>query len=167
MFGEKLKQIMKEKKITIVSVKEKTGLSQGYISDVRKGVFLPSEKKLNLIFDVLNLAEDELELLKKEWSLDKSGNEFRDIFIELNQENKNLKSVLKRMTSEKKLLEEIDELKIYKEIYELIFGILTPEEIAELINQISEKLEIIAYRKGNYEKVKEKIDILNKLIKEI
>lgn len=167
MFGDALKKMMVKKKVGVSKFNKLTGISAGYMSDLQKNRYLPSPEKLDIIIKTLELNEEEAKELKEKWTFSKTGNVLAPDYEKLKESNKNMKIVLQNVKKETDLLKELEIMEDYKKIYDTIFGNLSTEESKELLKAISEKLEIFALRKGKYEQVKEKLDKLNKIIKEI
>lgn len=167
MFGKVLAELMDKKEIGVAKFRDLTGISAGYMSDLKKNRYLPSKAKLEIIVTTLNLNTEEEKLLREEWALDKSSGELRSTVDTLKEKNKDMLTVLKNVKKEKEMAEEIKSLESYKAVYDLLFSDLDTEEAKELLKSISEKLEIIALRKNRYEKVKKKIEELNSIIESI
>lgn len=167
MFGETLAELMKKKNIGVAKFRDITGISAGYMSDLKKNRYLPSKTKLEVIITTLELNKEEEFLLREEWALSKSDDSLRETVIDLKEKNKDMLGVLKRVKKENELADEIKSLENYKVVYDLLFSDLNQDEAKELLKSISEKLEIIALRKNKYEKVKEKIEKLNNIIESI
>lgn len=167
MFGEILEKMMDKKNIGVSKFKELTGISAGYMSDLKKNRYLPSENKLNIIIKTLELNKEDEKELREEWALSKSGNNLRTTIKTLKENNNNMLNVLKNVKKENELAEQIEALSHYKTLYDLLFKDLNTEEAKELLKTISEKLEIIALRKNKHEEIKEKIEQLNKIVDSI
>ncbi|WP_010283057.1 helix-turn-helix domain-containing protein [Bacillus timonensis] len=58
--GEKLKEIRKEKRLTIADLAQKTGLSNGYLSNVERNLNSPTIESLRKIVDALSISLVEL-----------------------------------------------------------------------------------------------------------
>lgn len=54
--GEKLKEIRKEKRLTIADLAQKTGLSNGYLSNVERNLNSPTIESLRKIVDALSIS---------------------------------------------------------------------------------------------------------------
>lgn len=167
MFGEVLTELMKKKNIGVAKFRDITGISAGYMSDLKKNRYLPSKVKLEVIITTLELSKEEELLLREEWALSKSDDSLRETVIDLKEKNKDMLGVLKRVKKENELADEIKSLENYKTVYDLLFSDLNQDEAKELLKSISEKLEIMALRKNKYEKVKNKIERLNNIIESI
>ena len=72
--------------------------------------------------------------------------------------------VLKSMENEKTLMKKINEMKNYEEFYESVFKGLTPEEAQEVLIAISDKLKLIALKKGKLDKDFKNLDNIIKKI---
>ena len=73
-FGQKLKKIRREKGISQQELAEKLGyVTNSYISDVEKGKFIPSRKKLKEIAKVLKVPFGELDNLLLESKIRELG----------------------------------------------------------------------------------------------
>lgn len=167
MFGEVLTELMEKKNIGVAKFRDITGISAGYMSDLKKNRYLPSKSKLEIIITTLELNKEEELLLREEWALSKSDDSLRNTVINLKEKNKDMLNVLKSVKKENEMADEIKNLESYKSIYDLLFSDLDQEEAKELLKAISEKLEIIALRKNKHEKVKNKIKELNNIIESI
>ena len=167
MFGEILTELMMKKNMGVAKFRDITGISAGYMSDLKKNRYLPSKTKLEIIIATLELTKDEELQLREEWALSKSDDSLRKTVITLKEKNKDMLDVLKSVKKENELANEIKNLENYKAIYDLLFSDLNQDEAKELLKSISEKLEIIALRKNKYDKVKNKIEKLNSIIESI
>ncbi|KAB2337596.1 cupin domain-containing protein [Cytobacillus depressus] len=58
--GEKLKEIRKKQKLTIADLAQKTGLSNGYLSNVERNLNSPTIESLRKIVDALSISLVEL-----------------------------------------------------------------------------------------------------------
>ena len=167
MFGEILTELMMKKNMGVAKFRDITGISAGYMSDLKKNRYLPSKTKLEIIIATLELNKDEELQLREEWALSKSDDSLRKTVIKLKEKNKDMLDVLKSVKKENELANEIKSLENYKIVYDLLFSDLNEDEDNELLKSISEKLEIIALRKNKYDKVKNKIEKLNSIIESI
>ncbi|MGN0944115.1 hypothetical protein [Fusobacterium varium] len=167
MFGEILTELMMKKNMGVAKFRDITGISAGYMSDLKKNRYLPSKTKLEIIIATLELNKDEELQLREEWALSKSDDSLRKTVIKLKEKNKDMLDVLKSVKKENELANEIKSLENYKIVYDLLFSDLNQDEAKELLKSISEKLEIIALRKNKYDKVKNKIEKLNSIIESI
>lgn len=167
MFGEVLTELMEKKDIGVAKFRDITGISAGYMSDLKKNRYLPSKSKLEIIITTLELNKEEELLLREEWALSKSDDSLRNTVTNLKEKNKDMLNVLKSVKKENEMANEIKNLENYKSVYNLLFSDLDQEEAKELLKTISEKLEIIALRKNKHEKVKNKIKELNNIIESI
>ncbi|MFT5641797.1 MAG: transcriptional regulator with XRE-family HTH domain [Cyclobacteriaceae bacterium] len=64
IFGLKIKEIRQEKQITYQELKEKTGMSISYLSEIENGKKYPKADKIMLLSDALEVPYDELVSLK-------------------------------------------------------------------------------------------------------
>lgn len=164
MFGEVLEKMMNKKNIGVSKFRDITGISAGYMSDLKKNRYLPSEAKLNVIIETLELNKEDERELREEWALSKSGNNLRSTIETLKEKNDDMLSVLKNVKKETELAKQIETLSSYKTIYDILFKDLNTEEAKELLKAISEKLEILALRKNKHNEAQSKIEELNKII---
>lgn len=164
MFGEVLEKMMNKKNIGVSKFRDITGISAGYMSDLKKNRYLPSEAKLNVIIETLELNKEDEKELREEWALSKSGNNLRSTIETLKEKNDDMLSVLKNVKKETELAKQIETLSSYKAIYDILFKDLNTEEAKELLKAISEKLEILALRKNKHNEAQSKIEELNKII---
>lgn len=169
MFGEELKKILLNRNLKnsqLQKILNDMGdkCSAGYLGDIIKNKYLPSDKKLNIIISALGLTSEEEKLLKEKWALQKSGNVMEFKINRLEEENKNLKKVLERVKPEILLLEEIDNLKKYKEICELILDLADTDDLEFILKVFIEKIENKAYKENKISEVKKDLDFLKKII---
>ena len=74
MFGEKLRKLRKKRGLSQKDLAEKLGyVSNSYISDIEKGVFLPSKEKLKKIAKALKVPFKKLEDMLFEEKLKELG----------------------------------------------------------------------------------------------
>ncbi len=64
IFGLKIKEIRKEKGLSLAELSEKTGISQSYINEIEKGKKYPKTDKINKLAEALGVEYDELVSLK-------------------------------------------------------------------------------------------------------
>ena len=73
-FGQKLRKLREEKKVTQQELAEKLGyVTNSYVSDVEKGQFIPSEANLKKIAKVFNIPLARLKDLLLESKLEDMG----------------------------------------------------------------------------------------------
>lgn len=75
--------------------------------------------------------------------------------------------VLKSVENENTLMKKIEDMKNYEEFYESVFKNLTAEETQEVLTAISDKLKLIALKKGKLEQVDEDFKNLDNIIQKI
>lgn len=167
MFGKILEEMIKNKYENKTRFAEECGISKGHLSDIITGRTLPREDNLKLMIEKLRLSKNEEELLIKEWSFDKTGNMLRDKYEKLEKENAEMLKVLKSVENEKTLMKKIEDMKNYEEFYESVFKNLTAEETQEVLIAISDKLKLIALKKGKLEEVDEDFKNLDNIIQKI
>lgn len=167
MFGKILEEMIKNKYENKTRFAEECGISKGHLSDIITGRTLPREDNLKLMIEKLRLSKNEEELLIKEWSFDKTGNMLRDKYEKLEKENAEMLKVLKSVENEKTLMKKIEDMKNYEEFYESVFKNLTAEETQEVLTAISDKLKLIALKKGKLEQVDEDFKNLDNIIQKI
>ena len=167
MFGKILEEMIKNKYEKKTRFAEECGISKGHLSDIITGRTLPREDNLKLMIEKLRLSKNEEELLIKEWSFDKTGNMLRDKYEKLEKENAEMLKVLKSVENEKTLMKKIEDMKNYEEFYESVFKNLTAEETQEVLTAISDKLKLIALKKGKLEQVDEDFKNLDNIIQKI
>ncbi len=132
IFGILLEEIMKKYKIKGKNLSIASNLTEGFISDIKKGKTLPSFKSLNKIIENLNIDIEDIDRLVESWEKASSPISFVKKFekLELNQkfigeflnlEGKTMEDkIQKLMKINKELKEEIESLIIYKEFYWLV-----------------------------------------------
>lgn len=167
MFGKILEEMIKNKYDNKTRFAEECDISKGHLSDIINGRTLPREDNLKLMIEKLRLSKNEEELLIKEWSFDKTGNILRDKYEKLEKENAEMLKVLKSVENEKILMKKIEDMKNYEEFYESVFKNLTAEETQEVLTAISDKLKLIALKKGKLEEVDEDFKNLDNIIQKI
>lgn len=94
MFGKKIEEIIKTKRIKSRDLAIAANVTEGYLTDIKKGRALPREDKLIRIIDALELKESEREELYFLWEKSMSPQNFVERFEELEKENKQLKSLI-------------------------------------------------------------------------
>lgn len=73
-FGQKLRKLREDKKITQQELAEKLGyVTNSYISDMEKGAFIPSEEKLKKIAKALNVSFSKIKELLIESKIEEMG----------------------------------------------------------------------------------------------
>lgn len=73
-FGKKLKNLRLQKGISQDSIADKLGYqSNSYISDVESGKFIPSDEKMKVWADTLDLSMEQVEDLKLEAEIEELG----------------------------------------------------------------------------------------------
>lgn len=167
MFGKILEEMIKNKYENKTRFAEECDISKGHLSDIINGRTLPREDNLKLMIEKLRLSKNEEELLIKEWSFDKTGNILRDRYEKLEKENAEMLKVLKSVENEKTLMKKIEDMRNYEEFYESVFKNLTAEETQEVLTAISDKLKLIALKKGKLEEVDEDFKNLDNIIQKI
>lgn len=167
MFGKILEEMIKNKYDNKTRFAEECDISKGHLSDIITGRTLPREDNLKLMIEKLRLSKKEEELLIKEWSFDKTGNMLRDKYEKLEKENAEMLKVLKSVENEKALMKKIEDMKNYEEFYESVFKNLTTEEAQEVLTAISDKLKLIALKKGKLDQVNEEFKNLDNIIQKI
>ena len=70
MISKNLKRLMKERKITVTVLADKTGCSKAAISQYANGINTPSYERLKAIAEALNVTVEELEGPEAEVSRD-------------------------------------------------------------------------------------------------
>lgn len=168
MFGDKLRNLIKERYDTYVKFAEACNVPVSTLSDVLNNRKLPREKNLNIYIEKLQplSKEDEMELLK-EWSFGKTNGKIKKEVEELEAKNKNMLEVLKTVKKEKDLLEEISQLKEYETFYNLFFKELTAEETKKVLNAMVKELKVMSIDSENPELLKEKFEQLEEIINNI
>lgn len=167
MFGKLLEEFVIRKYDKKARFAEECNISTGHLSDIMKGRILPREDTLYLMVEKLSLNLEDKEKFLKEWSFDKTGNILRDKYEKLEKENSEMLKVLKSMENEKTLMKKINEMKNYEEFYESVFKGLTTEEAQEVLTAISDKLKLIALKKGKLDKLDKDFENLDNIIKKI
>lgn len=167
MFGKILDEMIKKKYDNKTRFAEECNISKGHLSDIISGRTLPREDNLKLMIEKLRASKEEEEILIKEWSFDKTGNMLRDKYEKLEKENAEMLKVLKSVENEKTLMKKIEDMKNYEEFYESVFKNLTAEETQEVLTAISDKLKLIALKKGKLEQVDEDFKNLDNIIQKI
>lgn len=167
MFGKVLDEMIKEKFQSKTEFAKLCNFSNGHLTDLIKGRTLPKEENLQMIIEILRLDKTKKEILEKEWGLDKAGEFLRKKYEKLEEDNRNMFEVLKRVENERILMGKIDKMKVYEMFYNNIFSGLNVEESKAVLKAIRDRLMLIAIDKKNVEKTKEKFEKLDKIIEKI
>lgn len=163
MFGKKLEEIMKEKKIKVKELSIAADITEGFISDIRKGRSLPSVDKLARIMENLDLSEKEELELYEEWEKSSSPISFTEKYEKLKTENKKIKELLVYFSSEKQLeniVLENEKLKLENmelSIYKKMFLLLPKEDCMSLMKIIMKDIEYTMKDEGIFEENKNEI----------
>ena len=94
-------EILKNRKITQTKLSEKIGVSTGYISDLKKGNKIGSEKTIKDIGEALSLTILEEKQLWEAWSYERAHKETMDELFKLKDENKKLRKIIKELEDKK------------------------------------------------------------------
>jgi len=79
-FGEKLKNLREEKRVSQYKLTERLGhVSNSYISDVEKGSFIPSKEKLKKIAKAMRVSFRKIEDLLLESKIEELGVKEKDL----------------------------------------------------------------------------------------
>lgn len=133
MFGEKLEELIKSKKIKSKDLAIASDVTEGYLTDIKKGRAIPKEEKLKRIVSALELNSEEKEEICFLWEKETSAKQFVKRFEELEKENHFLKKMIdpkkgvdlleiRKGYEDKirKMQEENDELQKYKTLLFLL-----------------------------------------------
>ena len=172
-------ELIKELKKSGMKSKElalSADLTEGYLTDIKKGRALPKEGKLINILDSLNLDETRKEELYMLWAKESSPKKVIDSFEKLEKENKNLKKLINIEEYEKiekirneyeKKIEKIEmEKKEFRKYKTLLF--LLPKEdrlffVKKILKDIENNLKITGRKRILEKELLEIKDILKKI----
>lgn len=172
MFGVILEKIMKNNNIRVKDLAIAADITEGYISDLKKERSVPRENKLESILLGLKITDIEKEDLIKAWEKDVSPKSFVIKYEKLELENKNLKEMIKdkklkellevKNNEIEKLRNEIENLKKYKEIFEM----LKPDDLKTTLERIIKDIELEMYKNNSYKENKKDLEALRREIYE-
>lgn len=169
--GERIRKKREELKLSqeqlaeIMGYKSKTSIhkaEQG-ITDLPQSKIIEFAKALKTTPSYL-MGWEENTIITKEEFLSLNNERY---LAEINKRNEKIGKHFIEDYSIVELVDKIKSLENYKTIYDLLFSNLNQEESKELLKSISEKLELMALRKGKYEEVEEQIKELSKIIESI
>lgn len=168
--GERIKEKRLQKKYTLEKLANEIGVTKSTVLKYENGsIAIPSDK-IEKIAKALKVSPgflmgwEENTIITKEEFLSLANERYLG---EIDKKKENIGKYFLEDYSIVELVDKIKSLKNYKTIYDLLFSNLTKEESKELLKSISEKLELMALRKGKYEEVEEQIKELNKIIESI
>lgn len=146
MFGNLLSEVMKKYRIKGKEISIQTGLTEGFISDIRKGKSLPKKDNLQKILENIPITINEKEELIECWEKENSPNSFIERYEKLKENFDILNNfflqnnmgdckefILKLEKENFDLKKEINELKLYKEFFKLLHD----DDLKYLTNRIS------------------------------
>jgi len=168
--GERIKEKRLQKKYTLEKLANEIGVTKSTVLKYENGsIAIPSDK-IEKIAKALKVSPgflmgwEENTIITKEELLSLNNERY---LAEINKRNEKIGKHFIEDYSIVELVDKIKTLENYKTIYDLLFSNLTKEESKELLKSISEKLELMALRKGKYEEAEEQIKELNKIIESI
>ncbi|MBR8702280.1 MULTISPECIES: helix-turn-helix transcriptional regulator [unclassified Fusobacterium] len=175
MFGEQLTEILEKYKIKNRKLALLTGITEGFISDIKRGRSVPRKDNLIAILDNLPLTKEEREHLYEEWEREVSPDTFVKKYDELSnkyrlllnaaggEEEGRTKIEIQRINE--KYIEKIEAEKEKYKIYYELFMMLDEDERKFTIKQIISNIEFNLRTAGKYEENKEEIDFLKDCLK--
>lgn len=168
--GERIKEKRLQKKYTLEKLANEIGVTKSTVLKYENGsIAIPSDK-IEKIAKALKVSPgflmgwEENTIITKEELLSLANERYLG---EIDKKKENIGKYFLEDYSIEELVDKIESLKNYKTIYDLLFSNLNQEESKELLKSISEKLELMALRKGKYKEVEEQIKKLNKIIESI
>lgn len=168
--GERIKEKRLQKKYTLEKLANEIGVTKSTVLKYENGsIAIPSDK-IEKIAKALKVSPgflmgwEENTIITKEELLSLTNERYLG---EIDKKKENIGKYFLEDYSIEELVDKIKSLKNYKTIYDLLFSNLNQEESKELLKSISEKLELMALRKGKYKEVEEQIKKLNKIIESI
>lgn len=155
MFGYLLKEIMKKYKIKGKELSVYSDLTEGFISDIKKGRCLPRIENLNKILDLIPMTTEEKLKLQKKWEKERAPKSFVKRYDELEEKynllysfylkslDKDTKKLILEIMKENELLKkEQIKLKLYKEFLKP----LTEDDLIYLTNKqilLNKKMDLL------------------------
>lgn len=176
MFGKLLGEIMTKKRIKVKELSILSDITEGYLSDIKRGKALPRPSKLNSILDNINLSNEEREELLSAWEKDSSPAEFVKKYEVLEKKVKKYEKLLENVP-ENELLEEISKQKsiiqkLEKDraenlIYKELFDMMSEEDKNYTIKNILRTIEAEMREQGIFLENKKIIEKIKKDISKI
>lgn len=173
MFGKMLEEIMSKKKIKVKDLSILSDITEGYISDIRKGKAIPRLPKFKAILESLNLTSEEKENLTNVWEKESSPETFVKKYEILEEKVKNYEEIFKDIP-ENDLLEQLKiqkniNLKLEKEkneciLYKQLFEMMSEEDKKYTLKNILRAIESEMREQGIYQENKKEIEKLKKEI---
>ena len=173
MFGKMLEDIMAKKKLKVKELSILSDISEGYISDIKKGKAIPRLPKFNAILDSLNLTKEEKEEFINVWEKESSPEAFVKKYEILEEKVKNYEEILNNMEGNNLL----EQLKIQKNInsklekeknecilYKQLFEMMSEEDKKYTLKNILRAIESEMRDQGIYQENKREIEKLKKEI---
>ncbi|MGL5640012.1 MAG: helix-turn-helix domain-containing protein [Cetobacterium sp.] len=171
MLGEKIEKIIKEKKMRSKDISLISGITEGYLSDIKKGRAIPREEKFKQLIKALKLTKEEEEEVIFLWEKESSPKEFVKKYEILEKENKILKeqltdsekisSIIQEYEAKMKLIvNENEELKKYK----LLLFLLPKEDRVFFIKKILRDIESNMKIKGKSRMFSKELDEIKKML---
>lgn len=177
MFGKMLEETMAKKKIKVKDLSILSDITEGYISDIRKGKAIPRLPKFKAILESLNLTAEEKENMTNVWEKESSPETFVKKYEILEEKVKNYEEILKNVPKND-LLEQLKiqkniNLKLEKEkneciLYKQLFEMMSEEDKKYTLKNILRAIESEMREQGIYQENKKEIEKLKKeILKEI
>lgn len=173
MFGKFLEEIMAKKKIKVKDLSILSDITEGYISDIRKGKAIPRLPKFNAILENLNLSKEEKDKFISIWEKESSPETFVKKYEILEEKVKNYEEILKTIP-ENDLVEQLKiqkniNLKLEKEkneciLYKQLFEMMSEEDKKYTLKNILRAIEYEMREQGIYQENKKEIEKLKKEI---
>lgn len=175
-FGKKLEIIMKKYKIRVKDLSIACDITEGYISDIKKGRSLPREDKMLRILENLNISSEEKENLKDLWEKETSPKSFVAKFENLENQNQKLKEMINSkydnntfllLENKEKEIKKLKEEKVSLEKYKKLLLLLSKEDLKYTLNRIIKDIEYNLKENNSYEENKFEIEELKKEVLEL
>ena len=167
ILGKKIKEIMKENNIKTIELVKNTGVSQGVISNIRRGDKLGRKDTIEKIINYICKTENEKKDILKAWSIERGHIDIQNEYSKIEKEADNIKKVLSEvqpiLNEKKKEKENTGE---FEEI-EKVIQILGPNAKKMLLETVLEKYIVELDKKGKYEEAKQSIKKIKELIKKL
>lgn len=173
MFGKMLEDIMTKKKIKVKDLSILSDITEGYISDIRKGKAVPRLPKFNAILESLNLTTEEKQELIDVWEKESSPETFVKKYEILEEKVKEYEDIIKDIP-ENDLMEQLKiqkniNIKLEKEkneclLYKQLFDLLPEEDKKYTLKNILRTIEAEMREQGIYQENKKEIEKLKKEI---
>lgn len=170
MFAEKFTEILEKYSIRNRKLSFLTGITEGFLSDIKRGRSLPRKEKLMLILDNLPLTIQERDELYNEWERDSSPETFVEKFDALKTDynlliaatggEEKARTSIEVQRLNNKYVEKLEQEKEKYKLYYDLFMLLPEEDRKFMIKQILSNIEYDLRETRKYEENKLEIEKL-------